>query len=973
MGVLIALLCIATAILWICQLIVSDRVNGLRYRIQKLEKQLQQAQQHPAAQTDFTPNEVPAQTQEPGPASPVSTPEPKPDTTVKEAVIFTKEPAPAKPDAKPLETEAAPAPRPVPASQQPDAKQSAPSFDFSPAKLFSWIGGFMLFLGCVFGIKYAVENSLLSPAMRIVCSAGLGLVLAALGWWVKQEKYRVTAHTLLGSGLAVIYASIYCAHAFYQFIPPAVTFILLALVAFATFGAAIGKNAKYVSYLGAVIAFLTPLLIHSQSDAWVALFTYILFINAAAALAAAKRGWNGLLIFTLAFTWLSQTVWLFCPWPTEAYKLSAVCIFFSLYAFGAAWLADKRLFNETAAAALGVFLCAGMALMLPLAEAVNATAANSLKILGYTLFINLLIIWQAGRKNLPAWFAYIGKIMAFFVLFIWSNAHFDTLPPVLLFGAFIVFAAVNGATELLQSKKGETAAFRPNGFSAFYPALLMLPLLCALIVKPEVPFGLTVMALGLFFILMSGAVVLALLAGTIAAAAAALGLTVFVLLMLTDRITAWSAAQTLWLVWLGFIPALLGGGLFMLAKKLKNTDVSLPGESILSALTALSPFILLLAVIMHNPTGRTLNSHWILGATLALCALNALAARIYKNASFLPAALAGAVLVQMTFRCNNTFSPELAAALTAWSAGIFALFFAFPFVFKKHFWQNKSAWAAASLAGVAQCVLIYAWLKPIARCFHWGILPAAFLAIYLPVVKKLWTERAYDERITPSLAFAAGAALFFLTVIFPLEMGGRWLTLAWALEGGALVWLNTRVPYKGLLFTGYGLLALTFLRLLCPGGTLPAARVWNWYLGVYGIYAASAILAARFWPEGGSRFCKKSLAAMGGIMLFWLLNIEIAQWFSARYLSFNFTGPLAEALAYTLGWALFGGACIGLGLGYAKSALSKAGAGVIILALSKFFLSDIWQLEALYRIIGLFALALILIAASFYYQRKRNI
>ncbi|MDY6040183.1 MAG: DUF2339 domain-containing protein, partial [Elusimicrobiaceae bacterium] len=257
---------------------------------------------------------------------------------------------------------------------------------------------------------------------------------------------------------------------------------------------------------------------------------------------------------------------------------------------------------------------------------------------------------------------------------------------------------------------------------------------------------------------------------------------------------------------------------------------------------------------------------------------------------------------------------------------------------------------------------------------HWGLLPAAFLLIYLPTVKKLWTERQTDERIITPLAFTAGAALAFFTAIFPLEMGGKWLTLAWALEGCALIWLNTRVSYKGLTGTGYGLLAFAFLRLLFPDlAPIPATRVWNWYLGVYSICAACAFLSVRWWPEQPNRFWKKSLAVMGGMILFWLLNIEIAHWFADGRLSFVFTGRLAEALAYTLGWALFGGACIGLGLFGSKSAVSKAGVGLISLALIKFFLSDIWRLEALYRIIGLFALAVILIGASFYYQRKRKV
>lgn len=962
MEALTILLLIATVVLWVRHLVVSDRVNGLRYRVQKLEKQLQEQTwqdapaQLPTAQTDTPPQET--------------QPAPEPVVSVQESVIFDAEPSPAAPEtpARTLENEVPPQAQPVLSAEAQPAAEKEPSVEFSPAKLFSWIGGLMLFLGFVFGIKYSVENNLVSPAVRVIGSTGLGLALAAAGYVIRQEKYRVTAHTLLGSGLAVIYASVYCAHAFYQFIPPAFTFILLALTAFAAFGSAVRKDAKYVGYLGAVIAFLTPLLVNSGQDSWITLFTYILFINAAAVLAAAKRGWNGLVICALTFTWLSQAAWLFSPLPFEAYKLNGVCSFFSLYAFGAAWLARKQVLKGTAPAALGVFLCAGMALMLAPSAMIHGSAA-AIKLLGYTLLVNLLILWQAGRNNLPAQTAIAAKTIAFLTLFIWSNANFNEISPVLLFGSFIVFAAVNGGAEFIWRKR-ENAPVRPAGFSAFYPALLMLPLACALLNKPELPFGLAIMTLGLLFILMSGAVVFAVLAGAVFSAAAGMGLTVLILLSLSGQITDWSTGETLCLMWLGFVPAVLGGGLFTLVRKLKRNDETLAGENILSALTALSPFVLLVAVILQNPQAKLISPHWIMGAVLAMCALNALAARIYKNATFLPAALAGATLVQAIF----PFTLQTAYPLAGWSVGIFALFFAFPFVFKKHFWQSKAAWAAASLSGAATCTAVYLYLHYVVKNPHWGLLPAAFLLVYLPVVKKLWTERQTDERAITPLAFAAGAALAFFTAIFPLEMGGKWLTLAWALEGCALVWLNTRVPYKGLTGTGYGLLAVAFLRLLFPDlAPIPDARVWNWYLGVYSIYAACALLAARWWPEQPSRFWKNSLAAMGGIILFWLLNIEIAHWFADGRLSFEFTGRLAEALAYTLGWALFGGACIALGLSGGKNALSKAGAGVITLALIKFFLSDIWQLEALYRIIGLFALAIILIGASFYYQRKRKI
>ena len=46
----------------------------------------------------------------------------------------------------------------------------APAIDweqFMGVKLFAWLGGFALFLGVVFFVKYSFDNNLISPQMRV--------------------------------------------------------------------------------------------------------------------------------------------------------------------------------------------------------------------------------------------------------------------------------------------------------------------------------------------------------------------------------------------------------------------------------------------------------------------------------------------------------------------------------------------------------------------------------------------------------------------------------------------------------------------------------------------------------------------------------------------------------------------------------------------------------------------------------------
>ena len=63
------------------------------------------------------------------------------------------------------------------------------------------------------------------------------------------------------------------------------------------------------------------------------------------------------------------------------------------------------------------------------------------------------------------------------------------------------------------------------------------------------------------------------------------------------------------------------------------------------------------------------------------------------------------------------------------------------------------------------------------------------------------------------LAWFGGVALFFITLIFPIQFERQWITIGWALEGAALLWLFHRVPHPGLRLAGVGLLVAAFVRL----------------------------------------------------------------------------------------------------------------------------------------------------------------
>lgn len=845
-----------------------------------------------------------------------------------------------------------------------------PPVEITAAKLFSWIGGFMLFLGVIFGIKYAVENSILSPVMRITLSMLTGITLTWVGYLIKNTKYRVTAHTLLGSGLSIMYAAVFCAHAFYHFMGLSVAFILMAIISLLALGISLKKNAKYVGYLGAIIAFLTPVLLNSGKDAWVAFFLYVFCINATAAYGAVKKGWNGLLICTLSFTWLSQAAWLF---PLENYKLLGVVTFFSLYAIASAWLAHRHRTPSIISYAIGWFLTMGLVLMLPVAAWLSTpivailphTLLASLELIGYTLLVNGLILVWAGKQYIPYFFARIAKVLSFLILCTWMFNQASALPLWLTLGACLLFAALNSGVELALCRSGK----KTDGFAVLYPVATMGGLLVLSLLPSQAATLDFISVFGILGLLLAGALILAVLANMLWAAFVAVGfLFLFLLISLITQMGGHSCSTLILLS--GFSPLFLCAGIFFALRRAgKLTEI--PGEEKgIGAVTALTPFVLILTVIAQ--TGHSISINWVLATTLGVCALTTLAARLYKTTFTLPVAAIGTSVVQLAlwgrFAWEN--SSAFTQTLAIWATAFLALFIAIPFLSKKYFWDKIGPWVACALTGLSTCLIECLLLSDYCHGSNMlGLIPAALLGVYALLLRRLW-GKAHPV----SVGFMSVTVLILLTVIFPLQIHDHWLCVAWAAQAAFLAYLHKQLPHLSWKIGTAALLCMVSAWLLLSGAffPLPTMRIWNWYLWIYGLTAIALFVTAYLWekPTGW----KAAFYILGGCTLFWLLNIEIAHWFNTgKYLSFDFTGQLAQALTYTLGWGLFGFCTIGLGLRLQKSVVSKVGAGIMALTLGKFFLSDIWQLQSLYRILGLFGLAVLLIVASFWYQKKQKV
>ena len=249
------------------------------------------------------------------------------------------------------------------------------------------------------------------------------------------------------------------------------------------------------------------------------------------------------------------------------------------------------------------------------------------------------------------------------------------------------------------------------------------------------------------------------------------------------------------------------------------------------------------------------------------------------------------------------------------------------------------------------------------------------------LLRQLLRIEPAGQRDLGRLALVAGATLAFITVAIPLQLERQWITIGWAVEAAALAWLYTRVPHRGLLQVAAALFAVVFVRLAlnsevlsyAPRGTLP---ILNWYLYAYAACAAAFFMGAWWFSKSGGRdmllgvSLSRALPGAGVILLFLLLNIEIADFYATGpSIVFRFGVTLSQDLTYTIGWLLFGMTLLGFCIYLRSHAGRIAALALIAVTTFKCFLYDLGSLEGLYRVASFVGLASALALVSLALQK----
>jgi uncharacterized membrane protein len=610
-----------------------------------------------------------------------------------------------------------------------------------------------------------------------------------------------------------------------------------------------------------------------------------------------------------------------------------------------------------------------------------------IELFSYLLLLNGGISWIAWRKRWPL-LTGISVVLTVIYQWGWISRFLNAGQLPLAAAIFVAFAIVAATSFFTRGEDGERVAV----FRRIAAAGAVLPLLFAFFTAVVPEYGARFNVLfGFLMLVTAGLAAIAAWRGPTwlhDLGALATLLTFFIWLTVSYTAASWPWS----LVWLaGFIAlylltslrvhsvaTLAAGFLFFVFIGLAFRETT-HATTLVGALFALLAIVYIVALLTKQ---YSILVPALAFSSIAVMALDNLSfgASLAAHAALFAAAFGLAWIADWSwialaaipfYACAIAFAPTHGDAQPlAFAATLYALFIVYPLFLGARVKRSPFPHLAAALASLVFSVRAYYALEKLGYDDVIGLLPLAIAAV---LVLLLWRLLRDEPSVVARTAFVAGSALAFITAAVPLQLSKEWITIAWALEGAALAWLFRRIPHRGLLVWSGGLFAAVVARLLLNTAVFEyhaksATPIVNWYLYTYLVCALAMYAGARFF---GSHAARGAIAAGATTLLFALVNIEVADWYSTGdTLTFNFfSSTLAQDLTYTFAWTLFAIAMLIVGIAFRVRGARVAALGLLLVTILKCFLHDLARLGGLYRVASLFGLAVSLVLVGVLLQR----
>jgi uncharacterized membrane protein len=788
---------------------------------------------------------------------------------------------------------------------------------FTGVNLFAWLGGLALFIGAVFFVKYSIDNNLIPAQVRLAIGALTGLVMIVSSLKIDRNRYEMTAHTMAAGGIAVLYAISFATTVYYGFIPQLAGFGLFSLISAAAFVLAVFHKSRFISILGALGAYATPILIRTGHPNLLGLFVYLSVVNIGLFEVMRRTAWLPLSVLTTVGTLLTLSAGAWGPVPHAENELICTVAIANLVFFSVFF----RFYRGENAGDKSIILSIRIlfASMLLLALAIMGDPGwLQLLLITSGILVAQILAYEEGRWSDD--FIYY-NLAGFILTVLWVLTKFDLQEPSWGMVMFFAYGLIAGIGPLFIIRKYGVKLDTLNWLKAF-PVVVAIVGIAAFLMTPAPSFWFWPMIIGLTIMgIFIGLIVESLLS-----------IVILTLALLTGGI-GWVLKTPVLLIGSEFFIMVLCSGLILCfftllflkiiriwnplevhgKKGNQPTPAILANPELISTLPVLGPFLLLsLVLFRQHPSAPNP------GMACALCFF---AAAIYLSwrirlQVLIAVTLAAMAMTEISWGLLISRGDTANQVLLGWSTFLWLVAVVLPNLTCRPEKEWNIGWYAWAIFELVQSLFIIRTTDALWEREIIGWLPLVLAILKLPIVSTLLKRLEGDSQRNPILAFHGGVLLFYVSSVAVLLLANAWLGMALVVEAMLLLWLNRRIEHPGLRWVSFVLAPTGLLLLYFHINTLKTAQDLP-VLNAATLSFAVCVLALGISVKW-SAFPRKELSpnlSLPAYFLclsvgtgFFLLNLMVADIFGGVGGGFKVIPEenIAQYISYSLLWSIFG-------------------------------------------------------------------
>jgi uncharacterized membrane protein len=174
------------------------------------------------------------------------------------------------------------------------------------------LGLLTLVLATAWFIKYAFDRQWINESGRIYTGLVAGFGVIVFGLHLARGRLRIIAHSIIGTGCAILYVAVFGAYYYYSLLGRHETFIALFILSACIALIAARADSQILYLFSLAGAFLAPVLMSRGENSYRFLFGYLALVNAGYLAISFKRYWR-----VAPFILLGADALVYAMWAAE--------------------------------------------------------------------------------------------------------------------------------------------------------------------------------------------------------------------------------------------------------------------------------------------------------------------------------------------------------------------------------------------------------------------------------------------------------------------------------------------------------------------------------------------------------------------------------------------------------------------------------------------------------------------------------